>query len=296
MDLQQLRYFIAVAQELHFNRAAKKCHVTQPTLSQGIKKLEDSLGAALLERTPQNVRLTSDGKKFLVYAASALSELEKGAEEIQDKGAEVSGTVRLGVIPTICPYLMPEIITKLKKTAPRLVIDLFEDTTSALIEHLKQGVLDLGILALPIPDKSLASRTLFYEPFYLAVSKNHTLASRKTVSRKDIENEKLLILQEGHCFGEQSLEFCRTSRRASNIIFEGSSLTSVEKLTTLGEGITLMPKMAIDEKRNPNISYIPFSPEKPARKIGAIWRLSTPLNRAHRLLLETANQALNSKK
>ncbi len=296
MDIHQLRYFVAVAEELHFNRAAQKSHVTQPTLSQSLKKLEGELGTPLLERSPQHVRLTDAGKKFLLRAKAALSELRSGFEELRESDGEISGAIRVGVIPTVCPYLMPEVIVRLKKNAPRLAIDLFEETTSLIVQHLKEGTLDVGILALPIPEKSLISKSLLREPFYLACSRQHPLAAKRSVSRKDIANEQLLILQEGHCFGEQSLEFCRASRKDPNVIFEGSSLTSVMRLAALGYGITLVPAMALKHTSESGIRCVPFSPEKPHREIGAIWRLSAQLTRTHHFFLDTVEGVLTGKK
>lgn len=293
MDIQQLRYFIAVAQELHFNRAAAKMHVTQPTLSQQIQKLEKELGAPLLERSPQSTRLTAAGKKFLPHALSVLDQLQKGVQELREDADAVSGTVRVGVIPTIGPYLMPEMIIRLGKTAPRVRMELHEETTSVLLEKLRAGNLDVGILALPVEDRGISSRVLKQEPFFLAVPEKHRLASKKAVTRQDVLQEKLLILKEGHCFGQQSIQFCKLARTDARVVFEGSSLTSVLALAEAGEGVTFVPQMAVSRLSGFRLKFIPFSQaERPLRGIGVAWRLSAPLDRAQKAMIETAEICL----
>jgi len=298
MDLQQLRYIVALSQELHFLKAARRVNVSQPTLSQQIKKLEEELGVFLFERSPQQVKLTDSGEKFLPYAIQVLDSLEKGVGELQEETGEVTGRIRVAAIPTICPYLLPSVITKIRKKAPRLVLEIYEETTSVLVEHLKDGKLDLGILALPIPDPGIVSRTLGKETFYLAVSKNHPLAKKNTVRPKDIEKERLLVLQEGHCFRNQSLEFCKKQTDDIQVIFQGSSLTSVMKLASSGEGITFVPKMAADFKEYPDLKFIPFASPQPTRELGFVWRISAPLSSGHRLFMSTVEEVhkLQSKK
>ncbi len=293
MDIQQLRYVVALSQELHFQRAAQKVNVTQPTLSQQVKKLEDELGAPLFERSPQKVVMTSQGKKFIPHAIFILDRLKKSIHEIKDESkGEVKGTVSVSAIPTICPYLMPQVITRIKKEAPGLVIELYEETTETTLELLKNGKIDLGVLALPITDRGIASLSFGSEAFYLALSKKHPLASKKKVSVRDVTKEKLLILQEGHCFSQQALDFCKLSRKDSHVIFQGSSLSSVMKLSQSNEGITFIPKMALDSYSSPSLKYIPFNSPEPTRELGVIWRLTAPLNRAQRFLMDTIEKTL----
>jgi len=292
MDIPQLRYVVALSQELHFLRAAKRAHVSQPSLSQALKKLEVELGVPLFERSPKGVQPTAEGKKFLPFAIAALDNLQTATRELQELRREIMGTLRIGVIPTICPYLMPEVIRDLKRSAPKLVLELSEETTSVLLSQIKDGTLDLGILALPVAEKGLAERVFYREPLYLAVSKNHPLATRKTVTSKDITAQKVLVLKEGHCFGRQMLDFCNISRETDQVIFQGSSLTSVIRLAALGEGITLVPKMASLIESAPGIRFIPFSSKQPFREIGVTWRLTAPLNRAAHFLIETVEKIL----
>jgi LysR family transcriptional regulator, hydrogen peroxide-inducible genes activator len=296
MDIQQLRYFVAVAQELHFNRAAQKTHVTQPTLSQQLKKLEDELGKPLLERSPQKTRLTQAGEKFLPYALSVLEQLQKGVRELRENSEVTAGTVRLGVIPTIGPYLMPDVIIRLGKSAPQVRIELYEETTSVLLEKLRSGNLDIGILALPVEEKGIAARGLSRESFYLAVAAKHRLASKRMVTRQEVLREKLLILKEGHCFGQQSIQFCKLARTDSRVVFQGSSLTSVLALAEAGEGVTFVPEMALLRLSGFRLKFIAFAPQdRPCRELGAAWRLNAPLERAQKEIIRITEECLNGK-
>lgn len=287
MELHQLRYIVALSQERNFLRAAKRVNISQPTLSHQIKKLETELEAPLFERSSQGVRLTSAGEKFIPYAIATLDHLEKGLAELREESQGIHGKITVGAIPTISPYLVPEILVQLKKMAPQLVLELYEETTSQLLVSIKEGKIDVGILSLPITDAGIVSRSIGFEEFFLAASKNHPLSKQKHVSAKSIKNEKLLILQEGHCFADQALEYCRTQRENTQIIFQGSSLTSVMKLASVGEGLTLVPQMAIRDGQTPNLVFIPFQKPKPMREIGIIWRITAPLTPAHRLFMDT---------
>ena len=287
MELHQLRYFLELSRELHFQKAAEKAHVTQPTLSQQIKKLEDELGLPLFERSPRNVRLTAAGKKFLPHVIEALERIEHGVSGLREEAGEISGLIRIAAIPTIAPYLLPGVISKIKKSAPKLVLEIYEETTSVLVEHLKEAKFEIGVLSLPIQDSGIVCRPLGKEPFYLAVSKDHPLAKRKTVSRSDIVKEKLLILQEGHCFSDQTLEFCNLSRKNEQIRFQGSSLSSVMRLVGAGEGITFVPKMAVEPHLYPELCFIPFGGHPPVREIGLAWRVTIPLTKAHNFVIDS---------
>ncbi len=295
MDLQQLRYMTALSQELNFVRAAKKSHVTQPTLSQQIKKLEDELGARLFERSSKQVRLTAAGEKFLPAAVAVLSALEKGIQDLRDDSAEILGEIRVSAIPTLGPYVLPEIITQLRRKAPKLKLQIYEETTSVLIDSLKSGKTDLGILALPVDGEGIASKVTVREAFYLAVSKKHALAGRADVSAKDLRGEDLLILQEGHCFGAQALEFCKRQRTDERVVFQGSSLTSVLQLAAAGEGITLVPDLVRTSAVPAGLKFLPFKKPTPSRELGLVWRMTAPLTRAHRCVMETAEEVLLSK-
>lgn len=286
MNLQQLRYVTLLAQERHFHRAAVLANVTQPTLSQQIKKLEQELGTPLFERSPRGVRLTPAGERFTPRARAILDQANEAVGDLKKAKGVIGGTVSIGVIPTICPYFMPPIIKRLRKEVPSLQLKLYEETTSVLMEHLKSGKLELGLLALPVKDRGIASLSILKETFLLAVSKTHRLAKRSTVSVNDISRERLLILQEGHCFRSQSLEFCKKADKDPQVIFQGSSLTSVMRLVASGEGVTLVPKMAAESSLHPSLRFIRFRAPEPSRELGLLWRLSAPLSAAHDKLIE----------
>lgn len=293
MEIHQLRYLVALSQEKNFVRAARRVNITQPTLSQQVKKLEVELETPLFERSAHGVQLTRAGEKFLPYALATLDSLEKGIAEVREESGGLSGKISIGTLPTIGPYLLPDVLILLRKKAPRLRIELYEETTSVFVESLKAGKLDLGVISLPLPDASLVSRRLGREEFFLAASKEHPVSKRKEVTAKILKDEKLLILQEGHCFSDQALEFCQRLRNDAQIIFQGSSLTSVMKLAAVGEGLTLVPHMAASVRENPSLAFIPFSPPKPSREIGLVWRISAPLTRGHHLFMETVETVFN---
>lgn len=286
MEFQQLRYVAALARELHFLKASRTVHVTQPTLSQQIKKLEEELGTALFERSPRRVRLTAAGRQFLPHALEALAAVERAAAELKAQSGELSGTVRLSVIPTICPYLMPEVITRLHQEAPKLTLELHEETTSATLLRLKEGAVDLGLLSPPVSEKGVSELVLAKEPFFLAVGVRHRLARRPSVHPRELDEERLLVLQEGHCFGEQSLDYCKRAAKGAQVIFRGSSLESVLRLAAAGEGVTFIPRMAAAASARPDLKFIPFTAPQPERNIGVVWRLSSPLLNTHRFVMD----------
>lgn len=295
MDLQQLRYIVALNEERNFLKAAKKTNVTQPTLSQQVKKLEEELGSPLFERSNQYVQLTDAGRKFLPHAVSILDTLEKGIALVRNDQDEIRGTVKLAAIPTVAPYVLPSAILLLKKKAPLLKLELHEETTSVLLSHLKDGALDLGLLALPVDVPGIVVREVGREDFWLAVGRRHPLAKKKKIGIADIRAEKLLILQEGHCFGDQFLEYCRKSREDEQIIFQGSSLASVLKLAAAGDGITLVPKMAVEPRSYPDLVFLPVSEPRPSRGLALVWRVSAPMTRAVRTVYEAVENSVREK-
>ncbi len=294
MNFQELRYFLVLSQELHFIRAAQKLNITQPTLSQAIQSLEKSLGAVLFERGPKQVTLTAQGRKFLPHVLSVIEELKLASEEIQDKKGPLRDTVSLGVIPTICPYLVPRVLIRLRREAPFLSLVLQELTTSLLVQFLKEGRLELGLLSLPLKEKAVATSNIITEPFYLAVPAGHALASRSHVTLKNIVSERLLVLKEGHCFGEQALAFCRLERKDEKVIFQGDSLSSVLKLVEAGQGVTLVPKMAIEENLEKPIRFIPFADRAPSRTLGIAWRVTHRLSRAQQFVIDVIENELKT--
>lgn len=292
MELQQLRYVIALSEELNFKRASQKLHVTQPTLSQQLKKLEDEIGTTLFERSPKYVRLTKSGEKFLPYAMEMLDCLERGLQDLREKSGELRGTLRIAAIPTIGPYLFPALIKSVQKAAPNVKLELFEAITPRLIEQLKQGIYDLGVLSLPFDETALAVRKIGKESFLLAVPLKHALAKKKQVSLQDVTAQRLLMLQEGHCFSDQALSFCKRSREDNQVVFQGSSLQSVLNLAAAGEGVTFLPEMARKYSKMQNLKMIPFSAKGPTRELVVIWRLSAPLNRQTRFMVDLIQETV----
>lgn len=291
MKLHQLRYAVALSEELHFGRAAARCHVSQPTLSQAVHNLERELGRTLFERSSRKVSVTEAGRAFLPQAASVLEALSRAKSSVADRDGEISGTLRVGSIPTICPYVMPGVLLKLAADAPRLKVELHEETTSTLVGYLKTGRIDIGLLSLPIPERGLSTLELAEEPFRLAVGARHRLARQRSIDLKHVLGEQLLILQEGHCFGRQAMEFCKLSRHDPRVRFEGSSLTSVLRLAEAGAGVTFVPRMAVDPKAYPGLRFLDLTPG-PRRSLGVVWRVTSPLERAHQAFIDAARTVL----
>lgn len=296
MDLQQLRYIIALYEEKHFGRAAKKVGISQPTLSQQIKKLEDELQVILFERSKKQIRLTEAGKTFIPYALAAIKDLKQGIATLKNQSESLTDEIKLGFIPTIGPYLLPKILKEIKSKAPKLKLKLFEETTSVLLENLKAGKFDLGLVALPLLDPQISSQEIGSEEFLLAIPAKSALAKEhpKSISVNNVKKNQLLMLKEGHCFRDQSLDFCHISSGDPRLIFEGSSLTSVLNLVAAGEGITFVPKMAAKSHANQHIKYITFSGKKPKRSIGLIWRHTSALSHSQEFLLDSLTGTLKN--
>lgn len=294
MELHQLRYALAVHREKHFGRAAQSVPISQPTLSQQIHKLERELGVPLFERSPHGVRTTPAGERFMATAAAGLETLDRAAMDAKEGVDALAGTVRLGAIPTTAPYVLPELATALRKIAPRVVLEFHELTTALLTEAVKTGRVDIGLLALPVGEPGFETRPLGVDPFYLAVAARHPLAKKKKLRLSDIASEPLLILQEGHCFRNQSLAFCKMAGRDPRVVFEGSGLESVMGLAATGAGITFVPRLAVRAADRPRLAFIPFEPPAPSRTLGALWRSTMTPTRAQRLVIDLMGKVLVS--
>ncbi len=277
MNLRDLRYLVAVAEHRHFGRAAEACHVSQPTLSTQLKKLEETLGVALIERNNRTVLLTSAGEAIVGQAQQVLNEvatLNSMAEQFNDpKGGEL----RLGIIPTVAPYLLPKILSPLRRRFPNLRIQLNEAQTLQILSLLKQGDLDAVILALPVNEDNIVERKLYEERFWFATNKQHPKAKQRTVKLADLEEEQILLLEDGHCLRDQALEVCHTHRAVENTNFRATSLETLRQMVAAGAGITLMPELAI-AGRSGAVRYIPFKKPEPHRTIGLCWRSTSPRN------------------
>ena len=273
MTLTELRYIVAVARERHFGRAAEACFVSQPTLSVAVKKLEEELGVQLFERGPGEVTITPAGLKIVEQAQRVLEE----ASRIKDLAAAgrdpLAGPLRLGAIYTIGPYLLPKLIPILRRSAPAMQLHIQENFTHRLSDALKGGEVDVILIALPFNEPGIETRALYNEPFFVAVPKGHAWEERKRVTSEELSKESLLLLGEGHCFRDQVLEFCHTTRTRA---IEGGSLETIRQMVASGVGITVLPSTSINpDARDPLIRILPLRPE-PSRRVGLAWRKSFP--------------------
>jgi LysR family hydrogen peroxide-inducible transcriptional activator len=278
MTLTELRYIVAVARERHFGRAAEACFVSQPTLSVAIKKLEEELDVKLFERGSNEVSVTPLGGE-IVRQAQTVIEQAAGIKEIARRGKDpVSGPLRLGVIYTIGPYLLPDLVRQAIELVPRMPLMLQENFTVKLLDMLRTGELDAAILAEPFPDAGLAIAPLYDEPFMVAVPKKHPLARRKRISAEELKTETMLLLGTGHCFRDHVLEVCpeyaHFSSDAEGIrkSFEGSSLETIKYMVASGMGVTVVPQLSVPADTDRHITYIPFAPPVPTRRVVLAWR------------------------
>jgi LysR family hydrogen peroxide-inducible transcriptional activator len=280
MTLTELRYIVAVARERHFGRAAEACFVSQPTLSVAIKKLEEELDVKLFERGASEVSVTPLGEAIVRQAQSVL-EQAAAIKEIAKRGKDpLNGALRLGIIYTIGPYLLPELVKNVIEMTPQMPLILQENFTVKLLDMLRTGELDCAIMAEPFPDTGLAIAPLYDEPFLIAVPKNHPLAQRERVSADELKKETMLLLGTGHCFRDHVLEVCpefaRFSSDAEGIrkSFEGSSLETIKHMVASGMGVTVVPQLSRPRDPQPHVIYIPFEDPVPTRRVVLAWRRS----------------------
>ncbi|MCW2246163.1 LysR family hydrogen peroxide-inducible transcriptional activator [Azospirillum fermentarium] len=284
VTLRQLRYLVAVADTLHFGRAASACHVSQPSLSAQIQQLEDALGVALVERTQRRVLLTPAGREVVARARRILGEVSDLAAFARGAGAPLSGEVRLGVIPTLAPYYLPGVLPCLRAEHPDLKLLLREDLTGRLLDMLRAGRLDALILALPVDDPGLESAPLFDEPFHVALPAGHPLAAHESLSEDALQGERLLLLEEGHCFRDQALAVCGFDARGGDRDgFAGTSLNTLCEMVAGRIGITLLPALAA-ARAPAGVETRPFTAPAPSRRMGLAWRRGSPRDGELRLL------------
>jgi len=280
MTLTELRYIVAVARERHFGRAAEACFVSQPTLSVAIKKLEEELDVKLFERGASEVTVTPLGEAIVRQAQSVLEQAQ-AIKEIAKRGKDpLNGPLRLGIIYTIGPYLLPELVRNTIAMSPQMPLMLQENFTVKLLEMLRTGELDCAIMAEPFPDTGLAIAPLYDEPFMVAVPTGHPLAKRKKISSEELKKETMLLLGNGHCFRDHVLEVCpefaRFASDAEGIrkSFEGSSLETIKHMVASGMGITVVPQLSVPKELQEHVRYIAFEPPAPLRRVVLAWRRS----------------------
>ena len=274
--MRHLRYFEALAQHGHFGRAAEACAISQPALSLQMKELEDLLGAPLIERGPRQIRLTSLGEAFALRARDILRAVDELGDLARASFSPLTGRLRLGVIPTVAPYLLPVVIKTLAARFPGLDLRPREAVTQKLVEDLIEGRLDAAIVALPVSEPTLFEQALFDEEFVLVRPMED---AAKPVPNPDMLREmRLLLLEEGHCFRDQALSFCKMSSSVPRDLMEGSSLSTLVQMVGAGIGVTLIPQMAVGiETRSASVSVVGLSQYRPSRTIGMVWRRTNPL-------------------
>jgi LysR family transcriptional regulator, hydrogen peroxide-inducible genes activator len=277
VNLRDLRYFVALADTKHFGKAAERSYVSQPTLSAQIKKLENYLGVQLIERQPRRVTLTETGAKILPLARRILQESDEIVSLARNEHDPLSGKLKLALIPTISPYLLPLVTRRLRKQLPQLKLMLYEYQTQQLLEKLRSGEIELGILALPVPLDGLESADLYDENFTVAVPNNHPLSKRSNVKLDDLTGETLLLLEDGHCLRDQALDVCNRIDVKENEDYRATSLETLRQMVAAGLGITLLPELAT---RGPfgsghGLTVKSFTKPVPTRTVGAVWRKST---------------------
>lgn len=280
MNLRDLRYLVALAEHKHFGRAAEASFVSQPTLSTQIKKLEDELGVALVERTPRKVLLTEVGREIVQRARDVLHEVDQIKAIARRTLDPESGTVRLGIFPTLGPYLLPHMVPQIRRRFPKLELLLVEEKTEVILRQLREGRLDAGILALPVHDHQLHIEKLFDEPFVLAVPAGNTLADRKMIRLDDLADQNLLLLEDGHCLRDQALEVCQLAGAGEKSGFRATSLETLRQMVAADVGITLLPTLAVKPPvaQVEHIRLVEFRGRPPCRHIAMVWRKSSAMH------------------
>lgn len=295
MTLTELRYIVAVARERHFGRAAQSCFVSQPTLSLGVKKLEEELEIVLFERGKKNeVRPTSVGERIVAQAQKVLEESEALKAMARHNQDPLSGALRLGAIYTIAPYLLPQLIPSIHQDAPRMPLLIEENYTVVLAEQLKQGQVDVIVIALPFADPVFVTQAIYDEPFVIVVPSDHPWVEREAVPANELANENLLLLGSGHCFRDQVLQACpdcltriSTSLHSS---LQGSSLETMRHMVATGAGITVLPYSSILGAKSELLKVVPFEEPAPSRRVALAWRKTFPRPEAIEVLRQTILQ------
>jgi LysR family hydrogen peroxide-inducible transcriptional activator len=290
LSLRQLEYVVAVAETAGFHRAAERCNVSQPTLSAQIAQVESVLGVRLFERARTGVLVTPQGQVIVDRARRVLREMGDLLAAAARANDPFAGTFRLGVIPTVAPYLLPEVMPALGRRYPRLQIVLREERTDEVTRDLRQATLDLGLLALEADLGEHEAHEVLKDPFVVAMPLGHPLAKKKRIAIADLEKEPVLLLDDGHCFRTQALALC-SKAGVRETDFRATSLATLVQMVSAGNGITLLPKLAVDvENRRGQIEIRPFVPPAPSRTIALIWRPSSPFGPAFHALGDTLKQ------
>jgi LysR family hydrogen peroxide-inducible transcriptional activator len=295
LSLRQLQYVVAVAENLGFHRAAAVCHVSQPTLSAQVQLLESVLGVRLFERDRRRVLVTPAGQELVARARRVLLEVEDLIGAAARAQKPFAGTLRIGVIPTLAPYLLPEVTPAITKRYPELSLVFHEEKTADLVRGLGEGTLDAGIAVLESDLGDLAHAEIAHDDFVVALPKGHALAKKRQLSLAELEDERVLLLDEGHCFREQALSLCKRAR-AEVASFRATSLATLSQMVSSGAGITLLPALAVSvENRRGQLEIRPFVKPVPQRTVALVWRQSSPFSAPFAELALVLKQALARK-
>nr|CAD6605345.1 hydrogen peroxide-inducible genes activator [Rhizobium sp. TCK] len=287
VTLRQMRYFSALATEKHFGRAAEAVHVSQPALSAQIADMEHSLGVRLVERSRSGALLTRKGEEVLERVRAILEQVEQLAASTRGSASMLDGAVRIGIIPTVAPYLVPKLVPCLRERHPGMELELREAVTDRLILDLQDGKLDAVVAALPIQAEGLENVSLFFDRFYMAVANNDDTVLMSPMTETQVDADRLLLLEEGHCLRDQALSVCGTARKRSLVNFGATSMATLLQMVSHDMGMTLIPEMAIPtETARNDIRILPFADPAPSREIGLIWRRSSGRRNEMKLLAE----------
>jgi LysR family transcriptional regulator, hydrogen peroxide-inducible genes activator len=282
MNLKDLKYLVALADTGHFGRAAERTFVSQPTLSAQLKKLEEFLGVKLIERQPKNVQLTEVGKQVVARARRMVTEGEEIIALARNNADPLAGKLKVALIPTIGPYLLPRVMQKIRKALPKLGLMLYEHQTEALLNRLRGGEIDMGIIALPAAQDGLESRELYREAFTVALPQSHPLTMKETIKIQDLKGQTLLLLEDGHCLRDQALEVCSRVDVREAEDFRATSLETLRQMVVAGLGITLLPELAVESPfgSQRGLTVRQFTKPAPTRTVGAVWRKSSTRSQA----------------
>jgi LysR family hydrogen peroxide-inducible transcriptional activator len=289
MNFRALQYFVKLAELKHFSKAANACFVSQPTLSTQIAKLEDELGVSLVERAPRQIMLTPIGEDIAHRAKHVLRDIEHIKDAARRSKDPETGTIKLGIFPTLAPYLLPHVIPVICQRYPELRLQLAEEKTEDILNMLDQGRLDAGLLALPIDDHGMEMEILFEEPFVTAMPASHPLTDKKVICLKDLEGEELLLLEEGHCLRQHALAVCALAGAHERVDFHATSMETLRQMVAANAGVTLMPVLSVKPPiaATDNIALRPFESPAPSRTIALVWRSSSPLGSFLRKLADS---------
>jgi LysR family hydrogen peroxide-inducible transcriptional activator len=280
MEMQQLRYVVAVARTGTFSRAAEQCHVSQPSLSQQIQKLEAELGERLFHRLKRQAKLTAHGEGFLRRAIRILEEADAARREAADAQSLLGGTLAVGILPTIAPYLLPQVMLEFTAKYPGVTVVIQEDTTARLLQLALACEIDFALASNPIRDDRLATRELMTEELLLALPSGHPLTRQRAITAADLADEPFIVMKEGHCLGEQVLRFCDRRHVTNTISFRSAQLETIQALVTAGLGLSLIPAMAAKRERGNSPEYRSLQSPRPQRDIVAVWPKQRPPGRA----------------